>query len=244
MTPPGRVDQLADQLADAMEADAISIWYRPIRRLHDGRLAAVQAVPRWSNPRFGPDVIGLDRLRTAAAQAGLAAELDLHVLDRAAGDLAHVIGSIRVDEPWLAVPVRTSSFADPAFVACVSEIVRERCGRPDGLALDIEESVASPASAAALEELRDAGMWVAAPALPHDPRRPTLDVDLLRTDAGDRLDVEERARQARARGARLVVTGIDRPERITAARRAGADFGLGSALGRTQPLPSILDQGL
>ncbi len=74
----------AEQLAEALEEDALDVHYQPIVDLHSGRVVRVEAFVRWMHPVGG--LLGPSEFVPLAVETGLGLDLDSLVIHRACTD--------------------------------------------------------------------------------------------------------------------------------------------------------------
>ncbi|MDQ0523866.1 putative bifunctional diguanylate cyclase/phosphodiesterase [Methylobacterium gregans] len=101
---------LADDLAQALEAEAVAVWFQPQVEAGTGRACGLEALLRWHHPRHG--AVPPPRTVAAAAAAGLSAALTRHVVRQACRIAAQLEACGRGD-------VRVSvNLAPDVFDAC------------------------------------------------------------------------------------------------------------------------------
>ncbi len=240
---PERSDRRARTLPTVLRSDELVVRFRPVQRLADGRTAAVEALPVWLHPGLGP--IDGSALHALIQQEDWGLAFDLELLDRCLPQLPSVLSLSEVDEPWLAVPVRVASLQDPRFVSAIGEALTSWQSTGDGLALVLDALPRDSAGWSAAQRLQDLGVWIVMPGPTHgaEPWHPAIDPDLVtvacraasRHDGGWIADLGV----ARSTGAPVVVTGLDTADDAMSARRSGAAFGMGDAVGRPSSLAEL-----
>ncbi|MGU3436566.1 putative bifunctional diguanylate cyclase/phosphodiesterase [Actinomycetes bacterium M1A6_2h] len=125
---------IADALRTALEADALTMAYQPVYELATGRLVAVEALSRWTDPSLG--VIGPDEFVPIAERSGLIVPLGYWALRRACLDSAQWSGAVE-----LRVNVSPLQLRHPGFAASVSAILAETLYPAQQLGIEITETV-------------------------------------------------------------------------------------------------------
>ncbi len=138
---------LARDLREAIERDAIEVFYQPIVDAHDRRTIAVEALARWRHPEMGMVSPGL--FIPIAEESGLINQLGALVLRRACMDAARWPSHVQV-----AVNVSSLQLAQPDFADSVSNVLWSSGLSPSRLQIEITESVLLEKDRRTLEELR------------------------------------------------------------------------------------------
>jgi EAL domain-containing protein (putative c-di-GMP-specific phosphodiesterase class I) len=99
--------RLSRALLRALRRGDVSVHYQPIRRTTDGRIVALEALARWTDPRRGE--IAPDVFIPVAERTGAVSEVDRYVLRKAAEQVAQwtaehgqVIAAVNVSATWFA----------------------------------------------------------------------------------------------------------------------------------------------
>jgi EAL domain-containing protein (putative c-di-GMP-specific phosphodiesterase class I) len=128
--------QLSRALVRALRRGDVCVHYQPIRRTTDGRIVALEALARWTDPRRGE--IAPDVFIPVAERTGAVAEVDRYVLGRAAEQVARwtaehgpVIAAVNVSATW---------FAEADLFAEVEDVLRRTGLPPEQLELEITET--------------------------------------------------------------------------------------------------------
>ena len=138
----------------------VEVAFQPIVAAVDGRLVAVEALARWSDPERGR--VPPSRFVPLAEEAGLSAELDLQVLAKSLPALVAL--RERAPDAVLQVNLAPPSLLKPGLVDRIEARLREAGLGPDALVLEVTESAlaADPAAAAAVvARLRALGLRIA-----------------------------------------------------------------------------------
>ena len=240
---------LTELLARALAEGGLDVHYQPIVRLADGRVVAVEALARWTDPVAGP--VPADLFITVAERAGLVGRVDDFVLDRACRDATRGTG------PWAGavvhVNVSAARFGEPEQEAAVERALRVHGLPPDRLLLELTETArlvdltAAGAAAGRLTArgvqlgLDDFGTGYNALHQLH-----TLPVDVVKLDrslvaAGTgRSDAVCRSVVAicTSMGVKVVAEGLESDEQVAAMAALGCGYGQGHRYGRPGPLPA------
>jgi diguanylate cyclase (GGDEF)-like protein len=129
---------LAAGLPGASERGELHVSYQPIVDTANGRLAAVEALVRWTHPSRGP--VPPTIFVPFAEQSGQIIEIGQWVLKCACQDRQHWQHH-RVDEIAISVNVSTHQFMSPGFAGSVRSVLESTSTRPDLLTLEITETV-------------------------------------------------------------------------------------------------------
>lgn len=137
-------------LRSAIEHEEVTLAYQPIIDLASGKVAAVEALLRWTHPEVGP--VAPPTAIELAAELGLTAALGRVVLARACRDAAQWP---RVDgrAPIVSVNVSPTHVAQPGFADVVQQVLAETGLRPQRLGLELTEEALLQHRDAALTEL-------------------------------------------------------------------------------------------
>ncbi|WP_344124998.1 bifunctional diguanylate cyclase/phosphodiesterase, partial [Mycolicibacterium murale] len=243
---------LAAELADAIAAGVVGVLYQPIVSLtEDNLIVGVEALARWESPTR-PD-LQISEVITVAENSNLISALDRYVLRRACSDVQWLQRQ-RADLPLtLTVNVSGLELIENGYPATVAETLAETGWPPSQLVLEVTESVVdvdTPASVAALRELRDQGIRVAMDDFGTGystlSRLQKLPIDLLKLDAsftaGTELDpaspppplLQAIAALARALDLPVVVEGVETERQALALRQTGFAMAQGYYSGRPQ----------
>lgn len=247
-------DALAAAMPGAWESGEITVVYRPVIHLPDGRPAAVEALLRWDRPGVG--VLSHERCVALAERTGLILSLGAWAMRQACEEIA------RFSDVPVAVSLSRSQASDPDLAATVlaalegiglpgervlltlplSELLDERGDAAESLRvladLGVGAGVAGfdggPADLAYLEELPVTAVHLA----------PRLVATL--TGGTDRPPVtralETLIEVVRSSGKRIVVSGIATADQAGWWGETGADFAMGPAFGEGRDLRAVLGE--
>ncbi|PZP96234.1 MAG: hypothetical protein DI587_20905 [Variovorax paradoxus] len=152
---------LAVELQSAIEHRQLELHYQPQARLANWSLTGVEALLRWKHPRRG--MVPPARFIPIAEASGLIVELSEWVLEEACRAWADW-RSAGLLPPCVAVNVSALQFARPGFVEHVERTMARFDVAPDGLALELTESLimaSSDMAIATMERLSAMGVRIA-----------------------------------------------------------------------------------
>ena len=239
------MDASAGASIEAIErviADRVfQLVYQPIVHLDTGEVAGVEALCRFADGRAP------DRWFDDAERVGLAAELDLAIVEMALADVSHL------PEGYLSLNVSPSTLLDGRLLG----VVRASGVPVDRLVLELTEHARVSNYGRArrtLDALRREGMQLAVDdagagyaTFRHVLR---LRPDIIKLDQSITQHInEDPARQALAAalvifageiGAVVIAEGVETTGELAALQRAGISRAQGFALGRPQTLPLVL----
>ena len=152
---------LARDLKKAVEASQVRIEYRPVMRLDDKHVVALEMMPSWHHPLQGP--LAWRELLATAEKEGLSASLTLNVLERA----AHALSRWQEDgaQVSLFAPIPIAAPFRSELIGDVKAVIA-RANLPAGaLQLAVAETVVADNPEFAVQlmrRLRDAGagVWI------------------------------------------------------------------------------------
>ncbi len=238
------------ELPDALQRDALRLYFQPRVRAGDRRLASVEALVRWPHPERG--LVPPASFVPLAEEVGLIGALGRWVLDAACRQM-RAWRDAGIGVPRVAVNVSALQLAEPGFAADVLDTLR-RHGLPPGvLELELTESVFAgdaDEAAARLQPLRDAGVQLAlddfGTGFSSLSSLYRLPVDVMKIDRSFVCDLGQRdsadavARSvvalARALGKHVVAEGVETPEQLQRLLALGCDELQGFLIAR--PLPA------
>ncbi len=154
--------ELAAALKDAIRSDnsELDLHYQPVIELGARRIVCVEALMRWTNPRFG--VIGPDRFVPLAEETGMILELGHWMLAHACRQLAAWRGAGLAVR--LAVNVSVHELKQPDFADTLETLMHEH-GLPfDAIELEVTETAlvrSIESTAGNLDRLRTLGVRIA-----------------------------------------------------------------------------------
>lgn len=251
---------LAAELAEAIAANAVDVLYQPIVSLADGhQIVGVEALARWESPTR-PD-LAIAEVIAVAENSNLIATLDRFVLRRACMDVQWMQQQRNGVPLTLTVNVSGLELIEKGYAATVSEILAATGWPAEQLVLEVTESVVdvdTPASEAALRELRGHGIRVAMDDFGTGystlSRLQTLPIDLLKLDASftarTALDpgsappalLQGIAAMARALDLPVIIEGVETELQATALQGVGFAMAQGFFFGRPQQRQHLVDR--
>lgn len=241
---------LAETLAERPEWTSLQVRYQPIVRLTDGARVAVEALARWTHPRFGP--IPANIFVPMAERAGLVAALDDFVLDRACRDIAGHLAT-HGWAPMVHVNVSAGRLGHPDVERAVHQTLDRYGLSGEYLVLEVTESRRIPdlpAAAGSLGRLRSRGVQLAlddfATGYNTLAQMHLLPVDIIKLDRALSGVVHSEPRAgtlcrsvvaiAASLGIRVIAEGVETAEQEAALRRVGCGFGQGYLYARPTSL--------
>ena len=109
-------------LRDAVKRDQIELSFHPIVRLTDRSISGFEVIPVWNHPNHG--IIGQTEFMDVAESAELVGTLGLHILEKAAHELAVWQKLIDVYPPFFAtLPIPSPMLERPEFVRDVRAVL-------------------------------------------------------------------------------------------------------------------------
>jgi EAL domain-containing protein (putative c-di-GMP-specific phosphodiesterase class I) len=247
-----RVEQ---QLARAIGAGEIEVFYQPIVDLATDRVSAVEALARWRHPEDG--LISPGVFIPVAEDSGLIRELGRHVLRQACAAVQRWRQSAPGCEDLAGtVNVSVRQLQSGTFSAHLDEALRESGLPPAGLILEITESLALDESeivTAELAHIRSRGVRLAmddfGAGYSSVASLLRLQVSVLKIDKAF-LDLDNRNRGTLIRavtelghtlGLAVVAEGVETEEQLAHVRAANCDRVQGFLLARPMPEAETLD---
>ena len=249
------------ELRFALSNDQIRVYYQPITRLADGRLAGFEALARWMHPTRG--LVPPTTFVPIAEASGLSAELAIVCLRHVMRDLVAMRARAaarpdHVEEPQIAVNISGHDLTAPDFIEQLSAIATADSGHIGNVTLELTETalVHSPSEAAeALAHARRLGFKIDVDDFGTGYASlnyiRTLPVDGLKIDktfvqgasdcATTRSIVASMLQLAESLGLRVVSEGIETAAQHALLQMLGSEFGQGYLYGRPLPLAQTLD---
>ena len=134
---------LKRQLALALQRNEFEMYYQPLIDMRDRSMYGVEALIRWHHPELG--LLNPAEFIPLAEETGLIVPMGAWALRQACMDLRGLQESPEAAESsrelMLSVNVSARQLEEPAYLAELSEIVRETGIRPRLLQLEITESI-------------------------------------------------------------------------------------------------------
>jgi diguanylate cyclase (GGDEF)-like protein len=143
--------KLAFELQHALARDQISIVYQPQIDLSSGRLVGAEALARWEHPSFGR--VPPDRFIPLAESNGHIISIGTWIMNSACGQLRLWIEAGH-SNMTVAVNVSVHQLKDPGFVDVVLKTLTANEVSPNGLVLEITESVSMTSGDIGIETMR------------------------------------------------------------------------------------------
>jgi PAS domain S-box-containing protein len=237
-----RVEELVlvSDLRDALRNDGLQLFYQPIVNLSSGAVTGVEALLRWTRPGSGP--VSPDVFVPAAERAGLSADLDHYVLQKACKDF-RVIAAVFGSAAKVSVNISAQNLST-GLERSVGEALSSAGMAGRNLVLEITERavITDPEVArVALERLRRRNVVAALDdfgtgysSLGHLARLPVAGLKIDRlfvrnvTDDQNALALTSAIiEMARALGLDVVAEGVERPEQLEVLRQLGCLAGQG-----------------
>ena len=121
----------------ALEREEFKVHYQPIIDLSTGQLVGTEALLRWQHPDRG--LVSPDEFIPLAEQTGLIVPIGAWVLEQA----CHQLAAWRLVNPLLTVAVNLSvrQMLAPDFAGVVQDVLGRTGAAPDGLCLELTESL-------------------------------------------------------------------------------------------------------
>ena len=245
---------LEQQLLGAAGRGELDLVFQPVVALREQHPVGVEALLRWRHPHLGTILPG--ELLPIARAVGISAELDEWVLDAACRHLSAWSGGDNAF--WLSVNVAPRELLTARFPERVAATLKRYGLPPERLVVEVAENWVAedvPAIVASLAGLRKLGVraalddfGVGQASLSHLRRLP---VDMLKLGAALVNTSPEAAAGSgpavidvvvslgRRLGLEIVAKGLETPEQIERAAKAGCLYGQGFALGRPAPAERI-----
>ncbi|HET7463089.1 MAG TPA: EAL domain-containing protein [Longimicrobium sp.] len=234
--------RLETELRHAAGRGELRVLYQPIVALGDGRVAAFEALVRWSHPERG--LLAPGAFLDVAEETGLIVAMDRWVLREACAQLR----AWRERHPGCALRVTVNlsarQFAQPGLADHLAAVFQETGVDVDWVRLEITEGVlVGRTEEAVLEELRARGMHLLIDdfgtgysSLGYLHRLPIralkVDRSFMSGAAGDFAIVGAVVTMAHHLGVDVVVEGVERADQLERLRHTGADYAQGYLFAR------------
>jgi diguanylate cyclase (GGDEF)-like protein len=129
---------LVEDLRRALGSDELVVHYQPVVDLRTGAITRAEALVRWAHP--GRGWVGPGDFLGVAADAGLAAVLDQHVLRATCRQLAAWQAAPGVVPAPVYVNLSAASLADPRLAATVRRVLETTGASPQLLGVEVTEA--------------------------------------------------------------------------------------------------------
>ena len=151
--------KMIGELRQALEAGQFELHYQPQFQALGGRLVGFEALVRWNHPEQG--MVSPAKFIPVAEQSGLILPLGEWVLDEACRQLRQWREETGRTDIRMSVNLSAQQLSSPTLIAYVTEVLGRHGLPPNGLELEITESMLMEdveASIATLGALRDMGV--------------------------------------------------------------------------------------
>jgi EAL domain-containing protein (putative c-di-GMP-specific phosphodiesterase class I) len=143
---------MENQLRKALERNELLLHYQPQQELDSGRIIGVEALLRWQNEELGN--VPPDRFIPMAEDSGLIIPIGEWVLRTACTQLK-AWQDTGVPIARMAVNISVRQFMHPGFLQLVKQVIEETGLDPEGLELEITESLLMQDAEGAIHILHD-----------------------------------------------------------------------------------------
>ncbi|MFC7279865.1 putative bifunctional diguanylate cyclase/phosphodiesterase [Paractinoplanes rhizophilus] len=246
--------ELEQQVLGAAERGELDLVFQPVVDLRGHQPVGVEALLRWRHPERGTILPG--ELLPIARAVGIAAEIDEWMLDAAC---KHLTAWSTGDKAfWLSINVSPRELLTARFPDRVATTLNRYGLVPERLVVEVAEDWIAedvPTIVASLAGLRKLGVRAALDdfgagqaSLSHLRRLPVDMLKLSTSLVNSASDVKAGTGPAvidvvvslgRRLGLEIVAKGLETPEQIERAAKAGCPYGQGFALGRPAPAERI-----
>ena len=248
--------ELSVELQRAVDLDQLALLYQPIVDIASGRLAGVEALVRWSHPKFGQ--VMPDRFIEIAEETGAILPIGRWVLRQACREAAEWLDSgVIPAEAFISVNVSAREIQQLGFVDGIKAVLGESGLDPNRLILEITETAllkATPATVATLHGVRELGVRIVIDdfgtgyfSLSHLRQFP---VDALKIAKEFVQDMDESSKSSalagaivaigRSLGIETIAEGIETHEQAARMAALGCTFGQGYAFAHPMPAVDLL----
>lgn len=234
---------MARDLQEDITSQRLDLYFQPQIDLCTGKVAAVEALSRWTHSQLGP--IAPAHFVALAEATGIIHALGLLVLQQ----------GCRFSRRWreggrrlqVAINVSPMQLSTEGFFAALERELRADGGAAADLTLEVTETEQIedyPTAAARLQVFRKRGVTISIDdyGSGHSSmdRALALHADELKLDRGvigraDAAEIASAARVAHTAGMRVVAEGIETAEQLQMVRTAGCDRAQGYYIGRPSP---------
>lgn len=226
---------LENALREALKEGALHLHYQPQVEVDSGRLYGVEALARWSHPKWGD--ISPVRFIPLAEECGLIMDLGHWALGEACRQLAQW-RSQGWEVPCVAVNLSPSNFHHFDLPAVIADILQRNALAPTDLTLELTESIlldTNPRTMQTIEQVRAMGVRLSMDdfgtgysSLSYLRRLPVSELKLDRSFVAD-LESDEAARAlsraileiGKSLGLTVVAEGVETQGQITMLRAQG-----------------------
>lgn len=248
--------QAEQELTLALERDELQLYFQPIVRLSNLRLAGFEALLRWPHPQRG--MVSPAEFIPVAEESGLINRIGCWIVDRACAALAR-LGAERPElELFMSINLSSRQFDDPELLPAIDRALLQHAVDPSRVKLEITESVLLQRLDQGLRLLlacRERGLKISLDdfgtgysSLSYLHRLPidTLKLDrsfVLQLDAGlaGTKIVAAVIKLAHELGMDVISEGLETKQQIDSLRALGADLGQGFYFSRATALPAAAE---
>ncbi len=153
--------KLSNELKQALDDNALELYYQPIVNLKTSEIAGFEALIRWNHPSKG--FISPETFIPIAEDSGLILEISRWVVLESCRVLQKVKETFPSSKFFLSVNFSATDFSDPSFKSYINYVINSTGIKPSELHLEITERLlmTNPSSARdTLDECRKEGMLV------------------------------------------------------------------------------------
>ena len=249
-----RLARLEQELRRALKMGELEVHYQPIIWLGSRQLAGFEALVRWRHPQRG--LIGPEEFIGLAEDIGLVRDIGHLVLREAIRQLAIWQRSFRTEHPfYVAVNVASTDLLDTTLADEVAQLLAQENANPQGLKLEVTESLLlrDPAGArTTLRKLVEMGVGVVCDdfgtgysslsrlrTLPFD----ALKIDrsfLLSDDAASRSVIAAIVELAHGLSMHVVAEGVEAPWQLLMLEELACDMAQGYLIAPALDASTIL----
>ncbi|QNG35544.1 bifunctional diguanylate cyclase/phosphodiesterase [Geodermatophilaceae bacterium NBWT11] len=250
----GDVPQLVSDLAAAVRAGDVHVYFQPIQQLATDSVLGVEALARWNRPGVGP--VPPEEFIALAERHHLIGALGEHVLRSATGQLADLYARTG-RRLRLGVNVSGLELCDPGYPERVRAILAETGWPAAETVLEVTESLLdaeSTEAVCALDTLRAQGIVVAiddfGTGYSSLSRLDTLPADVLKVDSSFIATITTSPRRAQllrsivglatGLGLDVVAEGVESAEQAALLDTLGCTYGQGWLYGPPAPLAEVV----
>ncbi len=243
-----------EQLAQAIEEDALDVHYQPIVDLQTGRVTAVEAFVRWMHPASG--LLGPSEFLPLAIEIGLGPDLDALVLHRACRDAQHWFDTLGESSPTMHVNISGATLMGGDLSGDIDSCLRSSSLPSHKLCMELSEGFLmgnGDSMVDRLDQIRQLGVGVAIDDVGTGPTLLTrlghLRLDVLKIDgslvAGILADRETRqvvrgvVSLAHALELQVGAESVEVAEAIPVLRDLGVDVAQGHVFSAALPAAKI-----
>jgi diguanylate cyclase (GGDEF)-like protein len=241
--------EIENGLRHAVQRDELTVLYQPIQRYADGRVAGVEALMRWTNPKLG--AVPPDEFIPIAEQSGLIHGIGAWALQTACAELPALCDQYG-EELFLTVNVSAQQLRSPDLAELVADTLTRTGLAPERLWIEITETALlgfDTTTAMTVEALQAMGAKIALDdfgtgysSLSVLKRYPVSAIKIDRSftnglpdDADDLAIVTALTAMAKSLGLTVIAEGIETASQHETLRTLGCDHAQGYLIGKPAP---------